>query len=99
MSNEENLFIEANKFQSIAQNSIGGTAEEWLNIAFKLDCISLPRKERIDLLLRKVDEVQRFHVKHVFSRKDVQEMRIIVQIAENTRFWESHLQWLRNDRM
>ena len=41
MNNKERLFNESNKFQMIAQESIGVTAEKWLNIAYKLDYISL----------------------------------------------------------
>jgi hypothetical protein len=86
MNNQERLFIESNKFQCIAQKSICATAEKWLNIAFKLDYISLHCKERIDTLLKKADEIQRFHIQHVITDQDIMDMMTITEIAINTRF-------------
>ncbi len=86
MSNMERLFIESNKFQSIAQQSICATAEKWLNIAFKLDYISLSRKERIDALLKKTEEIQRFHIQHIITDQDIMDMMTITEIAANTKF-------------
>ena len=86
MNNEERLFNESNKFQAIAQESICATAEKWLNIAYKLDYISLSSKEKIDALLKKAEEIQQFHIKHVITDQDVTEMMTITEIATNTRF-------------
>ena len=86
MNNQERLFIESNKFQRIAQKSICATAEKWLNIAFKLDYISLSCKERIDALLKKKEEIQRFHIQHVITDQDVKDMITITEVAINTRF-------------
>lgn len=86
MNNQERLFIESNKFQCIAQKSICATAEKWLNIAFKLDYISLHCKERIDTLLKKADEIQRFHIQHIITDQDIVDMVTIAEIAINTRF-------------
>ena len=86
MNNQERLFIESNKFQSIAQKSICATAEKWLNIAFKLDYISLSCKEKIDALLKKKEEIQRFHIQHVITEQDVKDMMTIIEVATNTRF-------------
>jgi hypothetical protein len=91
MNNQERLFYESDKFQSISQKSIGVTAERWLNIAYKLDYISLPCKEKIDALLRKQDEILRFHVKHLISDQDITDMMTITEIAVNTRFSKSQL--------
>lgn len=91
MNNQERLFIESNKFQSIAQKSICATAEKWLNIAFKLDYISLSCKERIDVLLKKKEEIQRFHIQHIITDQDVIDMMRIAEIAGNTKFSESQL--------
>lgn len=86
MNNQERLFIESNKFQCIAQKSICATAEKWLNIAFKLDYISLSCKEKIDALLKKTEEIQRFHIQHVITDQDIMDMMTITEIALNTRF-------------
>lgn len=86
MNNQERLFVESNKFQSIAQKSICATAEKWLNIAFKLDYISLSCKEKIDALLKKKEEIQRFHIQHVITDQDVKDMMTIIEVATNTRF-------------
>ena len=86
MNNKERLFNESNKLQAIAQKSICGTAEKWLNIAYKLDYISLSCKEKIDALLRKKDEMQRFHVNYSISNQDVIDMMTITEIASNTKF-------------
>ena len=91
MNNQERLFIESNKFQRIAQKSICATAEKWLNIAFKLDYISLSCKERIDVLLKKKEEIQRFHIQHIITDQDVIDMMRIAEIAGNTKFSESQL--------
>lgn len=91
MNNQERLFIESNKFQCIAQKSICATAEKWLNIAFKLDYISLSCKERIDVLLKKKEEIQRFHIQHIITDQDVIDMMRIAEIAGNTKFSESQL--------
>ena len=86
MNNEERLFNESNKFQRIAQKSICATAEKWLNIAYKLDYISLSCKEKIDALLRKKEEIQRFNVNHSISEQDIMDMIAITEIASNTKF-------------
>ena len=86
MNNEERLFNESNKFQAIAQKSICATAEKWLNIAYKLDYISLSCKEKIDALLRKKEEIQRFNVNHSISDQDIMDMIAITEIASNTKF-------------
>lgn len=86
MNNEERLFNESNKFQTIAQKSICATAEKWLNIAYKLDYISLSCKEKIDALLRKKEEIQRFNVNHSISDQDIMDMIAITEIASNTKF-------------
>lgn len=86
MNNQERLLIESNKLQCIAQKSICATAEKWLNIAFKLDYISLSRKEKIDTLLKKKEEIQRFHIQHVITDQDVTDMMTITEIAINTHF-------------
>ena len=86
MNNEERLFNESNKFQTIAQKSICATAEKWLNIAHKLDYISLSCKEKIDALLRKKEEIQRFNVNHSISDQDIMDMIAITEIASNTKF-------------
>ena len=86
MNNQERLIIESNKLQCISQKSICATAEKWLNIAFKLDYISLSCKEKIDVLLKKKEEIQRFHIQHIITDQDVTEMITITEIATNTRF-------------
>lgn len=86
MNNKERLFNESNKFQMIAKKNICGTAEKWLNIAYKLDYISLSCKEKIDALLRKKDEMQRFHANHFISNQDIIDMMTITEIASNTKF-------------
>ena len=86
MNNKERLFNELNKFQMIAKKSICGTAEKWLNIAYKLDYISLSCKEKIDALLRKKEEIQRFNVNHSISNQDIMDMIAITEIASNTKF-------------
>ena len=86
MNNEERLFYESNKFQAIAQKSISATGEKWLNIAYKLDYISLQLKEKIDALLRKKDEIQQFHINHSISDQDIMDMITITEIASNTKF-------------
>lgn len=91
MNNEQRLFYESDKFQSISQESFGVTAERWLNVAFKLDYISLSFKEKIDSLLKKRDEILRFHVKHLISDQDITDMMTITEIAVNTKFSESQL--------
>lgn len=91
MNNKERLFNESNKFQKIAQESICTTAETWLNIAYKLDYISLSCKEKIDNLLRKRDEILRFHVDHLISDQDITDIMIITEVATNTRFSKSQL--------
>lgn len=91
MNNEQRLFYESDKFQSISQESFGVTAERWLNVAFKLDYISLSFKEKIDALLKKRDEILRFHVKHLISDQDITDMMTITEIAINTKFSESQL--------
>ena len=91
MNNEQRLFYESDKFQSILQESFGVTAERWLNVAFKLDYISLSFKEKIDALLKKRDEILRFHVKHLITDQDITDMMTITEIAINTRFSKSQL--------
>ena len=91
MNNEQRLFNESDKIQSISQDSFGVTAERWLNVAFKLDYISLSFKEKIDALLKKRDEILRFHVKHLVSDQDITDMMTITEIAINTRFSKSQL--------
>ena len=91
MNNKERLFNESNKFQMIAQESIGVTAEKWLNIAYKLDYISLSCKEHIDALLRTKDEMQRFHIKHSVSEQDVIDVITIAEIAAKTKFSKAQL--------
>lgn len=85
MDNQERLFVEANKLQDIAQKSICVTAEKWLNIAFKLDYISLTYKERIDALLKKNEEIQRFNVQYIVTDQDVKDIITITEIAANTK--------------
>ena len=99
MNNQEKLFIESNKLQNIAQKSICAPAEKWLNIAFKLDYISLSCKERIDALLKKVEEIQHFHIQHVITDQDVTEMMTITKIAANTRFSQMQLESIEKDTM
>ena len=91
MNNEERLFCESNRFQAIAQENICATAEKWLNIAYKLDYISLSCKEKIDVLLRKKDEMQRFNIKYDVSEQDIMDMKTIAEIASNTRFSQKQL--------
>lgn len=92
MKNNEARFInESNRFQTIAKQKIDATAEKWLNIAYKLDYISLSCKEKIDNLLKKKDEMQRFHVKHTISEQDIMDMVTITEIASNTRFSQAQL--------
>ena len=86
MNNKERLFNESNKLQAVAQESICATAEKWLNIAYKLDYISLSCKEKIDALLRKKEEIQRFNVNHSISDQDIMDMITITEIASNTKF-------------
>ena len=86
MNNKERLFNESNKFQMIAKESLCVTAEKWLNIAYKLDYISLSFKEKIDALLRKKEEIQRFNVNHSISDQDIMDMIAITEIASNTKF-------------
>ena len=99
MNNQERLFIETNKFQVIAQKSICATAERWLNIAFKLDYISLSCKEKIDELLKKKEEMQQFNIKHSVSEQDIMDMRTITEIATNTRFSPMQLKSIEQDIM
>ena len=91
MNNTERLFTESDKFQTVAQERLGVSAAKWLNIAFKLDYISLSCKEKIDNLLRKADEMKRLHVTHAVSNQDILDMMTITEIASNTRFSETQL--------
>ena len=92
MNNRERLIIESDKFGKIAKQKLGYTAGKWLNIAFKLDYISLDFKEKIDSLLRKKDEMQRFGVDYRITRRDVEDMIRITEIASNTVFHEFQLE-------
>ena len=91
MNCEERFLNESNKFQAIVEKSICATADKWLNIAYKLDYISLSCKEKIDALLKKKDELQRFNIKHSFSEQDVIDMITVSEIAANTKFSQSQL--------
>ena len=86
MKIEEKLFNSINEFQHIAQERICDSAEKWLNLAYKFDYISLSCKEKIDELLKKIEEVRKFNANHTFSEQDVEDMAIIVEIAAATRF-------------
>ena len=97
MNNEERLFCELNKLEIIAKESIGATAEKWLNIAYKFDYIPLSCKEKIDNLLRKKDEIERFNVKHSILDNDVEDTIAIVSIASNTRFSKLQLEMICKD--
>lgn len=95
MNNQERLFNESNKFQMIAQESICATAKTWLNIAYKLDYISLSCKEKIDELLKKKEEMQQFNIKHSVSEQDIMDMKTIAEIASNTRFSPKQLKAIK----
>ena len=86
MTHTEQFIFATTQFQKIAQQTMGGTAERWLNIAYKLDYISLSCKEKIDALLRKKEEIQRFNVNHSISDQDIMDMIAITEIASNTKF-------------
>ena len=91
MNNEEILFTEINKFRDAAQKNINDTAEKWLNIAYKLDYISLSFKDKIDLLLRKKTETELFNVHYAISDEDISDILTITEIASNTKFSELQL--------
>lgn len=86
MTYTDQFIFATTQFQKIAQQTIGGTAERWLNIAYKLDYISLDFKEKIDALLKRKDEMQRFNFKQSVSNQDVMDMITITEIASNTKF-------------
>ena len=69
-----------------AEENKAYTTEKWLNIAYKLDYISLLCKEKIDALLRKKEEIQRFNVNHSISDQDIMDMIAITEIASNNKF-------------
>lgn len=89
MAHTEQFIFATTQFQKIAQQTIGGTAERWLNIAYKLDYISLDLKEKIDALLKRKDEMQRFALKQSVSNQDIMDMIMIAEIANNTKFSKS----------
>lgn len=86
MTHTEQFIFATTQFQKIAQQTIGGTAERWLNIAYKLDYISLEFKEKIDVLLKRQNEMQRFALNYSVSNQDVMDMIAITEIASNTKF-------------
>ena len=91
MDNQEQFLEAVNDFQIAAQKNNGFTAERWLNVAYKLDYISLHCKENIDALLRKRNEIQHFDAKHRISKQDIKDMVAITKIATNTKFWPIQL--------
>ena len=91
MTHTEQFIFATTQFQKIAQQTMGGTAERWLNIAYKLDYISLDLKEKIDALLKRKDEMQRFALKQSVSNQDIMDMIMIAEIAAKTKFSKAQL--------
>ena len=80
-------FIEVtDKFENLFKQSPYKSAEGWLNIAYKLDYISLSRKEEIDSLLTKKREIEKFNVKHKIRENDILKILDIQELAKNTNF-------------
>ena len=73
------------EFEIMAQRSVEGNGQRWLNIAYKLDYISLFQKERIDELLKIFHEMFDLNVRYEISSKDLDDMNEIVEVATNTK--------------
>ena len=86
MNTETRFFELMNNFRATVKESMGCGAEKWLDIAFKLVYISLEFKEKIDTLIKKVDEMQNFNAKHQITEGDIEDMAAVSEIAVNTRF-------------
>lgn len=80
-------FVEVTgKFENMFKQGPYKSAETWLNIAYKLDYISLSLKEEIDSLLTKKREIEKFNVKHKIREKDILTILDIEEMVRNTRF-------------
>ena len=85
-------FIEVtDKFENMFKQSPYKSAEDWLNIAYKLDYISLSRTEEIDSLLTKKREIEKVNVKHKVRENDILKILDIREIAKNTDFDKQQL--------
>ena len=84
MNIRERFTEEVNKFENAAQNSVNSNAQRWLNVAYKLDYISLACKEKIDRLLIKTEDSD-------VSEQDLEDIMVIASIASSTRFSENQL--------
>ncbi|MBE6534363.1 MAG: hypothetical protein E7678_05285 [Ruminococcaceae bacterium] len=84
MNIKERFIEEVNKFENATQKSISSSVGRWLNVAYKLDYISLAYKERIEELLKRKDE-------STLTEEDLADITFIAEIASNTRFSEGQL--------
>ena len=82
---------EINEFEKAALIAINNCARRWLNVAYKLDYISLSQKEKIDDLLRKHYEMSNLGVIHKICNRDVKLISDIKNIVLSTRFSPAQL--------
>lgn len=86
MNTKERFLSSANAFRDTCRERIGKSATRWLNVAYKLDYISLDHKERIDTLLQKEEAMRQFGAVCEVFETDVEELTEIQKIANVTRF-------------
>lgn len=86
------MFIEEiNEFEKATLNTINNCAKRWLNVAYKLDYITLSQKEKIDDLLRKHYEMSNLGVIHKIYKSDVKLISDIKRVVLSTRFSPAQL--------
>ena len=88
----ETMFIEEiNEFEKATLIAINNCARRWLNVAYKLDYISLSQKEKIDDLLRKHYEMSNLGIIHEIYKSDVKLISAIKRVVLSTRFSPAQL--------
>ena len=73
--------LEINQIVSARMNC---RADRWLDIAFKLDYITLAEKERISSLILKYSDTVRYNTHCKFCKKNYHELNRMKQIIKNT---------------
>ena len=95
MTTEEQLFKAVADFRDLTAARFGMAAENWLNVAYKLDYISLSQKESADAILKKCDEICRFGISHTTKKSEITAISTIAEIAGNTHFSPLQLKYVQ----